>query len=175
MRFTANRNHIHDRSMTQWIVEKKTINADEHCKGVLLNTCRHIGHRQERTKRHLTCVVHDHVSEDTGSYFGGASVAADQDITHIRLPVREPRYEILGVLRESLKAVAEEQAILIVSTHSRSQCGVKVNSVNLMVSSTVSLDIVISWPDFHNLTRLKVPARICPGGISLFGDLFANA
>jgi hypothetical protein len=45
--------------------------------------------------------------------------------------------------------MAEEQAIWIVSTHGGSQCGLKVDSVNLMVSSTVFLDIVVSQPDFQ--------------------------
>jgi hypothetical protein len=97
--------------MTQWIVEQKPINTNEHREGVLLNACRHIGHRQERTKRHLARVVHDFVSEDTRSHFRGTSIAANQYITPKRLPVREPCYGVSGVLRETFKAMVEEYGI----------------------------------------------------------------
>src|SRR5215475_9550536 len=137
---------------------------------MLLNGCRHVGHRHERTKRHLTCVVHDFVSEDTGSYLGSASVAADQDIACKCVPVRELRCETLGALRESLKAMIEEHAIRIVLTHGGSQCNLKVDSVDLVVSSTESLHIVVSRSDFQHFAGLKVAADKRPGWTSLFGN-----
>jgi hypothetical protein len=135
-RFATDPDHVHDRSMAQWIVKQKPIDTNEHREGVPLNACRHVGHRQERTKCHLACVVHGFISEDTRSYFRGTSIAADQYITPKRPPVREPCYGISGILRETFKAMVEEYAIWIVSTHGVSQCSVKVDSVNLMVGST---------------------------------------
>src|SRR6516164_5156888 len=79
-RLTTDPNHIHDGSMTQRIMEKIPIGADEHGKGRIFSAVRHIGHRHKRTKCHLARIVHGLVSEETGTYFRGIPVTSNQDV-----------------------------------------------------------------------------------------------
>ena len=97
-RLTTDPNHIHDGSMTQRIMEKIPIGADEHGKGRVFNAVRHIGHRHKCTKCHLARIVHGFVTEETSTYLRGVAVTSDQYIAFKRLSVGEPCHDLLRIL-----------------------------------------------------------------------------
>src|SRR5262249_33377024 len=98
-RLTTDPYHIHNGSMTQRIMEKIPIGADEHCKGIIFNAVGHMRHRHKSTKCHLARILHDFVSEDTSAYLRGVAVTSDQYIANECLTVCEPRHDLLRVPR----------------------------------------------------------------------------
>jgi hypothetical protein len=83
---------------------------------------------------------------------------------------------MIRILRESLEAMVEEHAIMIVSKYCIGQRGVKVGAMDLMIGSAESLDIISSaCPDFYYLACLEMAYQVRFGGPGFFGDPIANA
>ena len=80
------------------------------------------------------------------------------------------------VLCEALEAMIQEHAIGIVSKNDGGQRCMKIGSMNLMVGSAKSLDIVSSVrPDLYHLACLVMAYQIRLGGAGFFRHAFANA
>jgi hypothetical protein len=70
--------------------------------------------------------------------------------------------------------MVDKHAVRIVAPHGGSQCGVKINPVNLMVTSAESLGIVGS-PYFQNRPGLKMACHHRFGRAGFVSDAFADA
>src|SRR6202042_994378 len=142
--FTGEANDVQHGSVPQWIVQEGPVDSNKHGVGNLHDAGRHIRDRQKRAERDLAGVVDGFISEETGSYPGGAAVTADQDIAFAFPSIIQRFDDVFVILRQRLKAMIEKDAIGIVAKDGGSKCCMKIRAMNLMIVSTESLEVV--WP-----------------------------
>src|SRR5580704_11025648 len=70
-------NHVHNGSVSQWIMEQRPVKTNEHGIRNLRDAGRHTRHGQKRAKCDLACVVHHFISENTGPYLRGTTVTTN--------------------------------------------------------------------------------------------------
>ena len=133
--FTGEANDVQHGSVPQWVVQEVPVDSNKHGVGNLHDAGRHIPDRQKRAERDLAGVVDGFISEETGSYLGGAAVAAYQNIACACLSVGKRCDDVFVILPQRLKAMIEKDAVGVVAKDGSGKCRMKIRAMNLMIAN----------------------------------------